>query len=166
MVHARTSYFYSIFFVGWTNFLDWLNFRKRLWQCGTKSGRTRPTNRNFKVGGGDHYGQRLYDKWLIEEKQALLAFGSSLLIWNSYLPISRICLQYLEVVGTVGVFKNYQAQPYNHYGFKAKDGIGLSILKYNQWRTPTTIWSIHSAKVREISFLPSKTCIISGCNSK
>ena len=47
---------------------------------GTKSGRARPTNRNFKVGGGDHYGQRLYDKWLIEEKQALLAFGSSLLI--------------------------------------------------------------------------------------
>ena len=24
----------------------------------------------------------------------------------TYLPISRICLQYLEVVGTVGVFKN------------------------------------------------------------
>ena len=48
----------------------------------------------------------------------------------TYLPISRICLQYLEVVGTVGVFKNYQAQPYNHYGFKAKDGIGAAPVNF------------------------------------
>ena len=58
-------------------------------------------------------------------------------------------------------------QPYNHYGFKAKDGIRAAACQFwnitsEEHQRPFDPFILHSF-AREISFLHSKTCITSGC---
>ena len=156
MVNSGTSYFYSIFFVGWTNFQDWLNFRKK-----RQTKRVDDHTAISKSVVGDHYGQRLYDKWLMRGEACWFETVTCWCLFREFVcNIWKLWEPWVSL-------KTTKHNPIIIMASKPKTESACQFwnITSEEHQRPFDPFILHHS-FGEISFLPSKTCIISGCNSK